>query len=548
MKKEKKPIERRATKMGDRIKIEFSFNKRDLEGVRYLPGRKFNYEGGKYWTCNCTSQAVEALQFWGFILDDELISLLPQLNKPIRRKFNAIDVPGLQQELYPFQKEGVGFIESRNGRALVGDDMGLGKTMQALGWLQLHPELRPAIVVVPATVKLLWQEKALEWMDKPSIQVLSGTTPTDVSEATDIIIINYDILPDWIDILKEANPQVLVLDEVHYIKNNKALRTKAVKKLVKGIPHVIGLSGTPALSRPIELYNALRMIDRFSVPNYWVYAEKYCAAKWGPFGWKINGASNTEELHQRLQSVMIRRRKKDVLQELPDKTYSSIPVEMTNSAEYARAVEDTIGWIRENRGEDAADRAANAKAITQIEVLKQIAVKGKMVQAMEWIENFIDINGKLVVFAVHKFVIDLLMEKFKGKVVKIDGSVSQEQRNKAVTEFQTNDKIRLFVGNIKAAGIGITLTAASDVLFLELPWTPGELVQAEDRCHRIGQKNNVGVYYLLAAGTVEEMIAKLIDSKRKVLDAVLDGKTTESTSLLSELLIQMKEERRWKYK
>lgn len=534
--------EKRATKRGELIKIEFPFNRELMYTMRALPGKKFHYDIGKFWTCTCCPQAVEALHFLGFQLDDELKKLLPkQEEKLVRTKFNKIDVPGLKGTLYPFQNEGVAFIEFRKGRALIGDDMGLGKTMQALGWLQLHPELRPAIIVSPATIKINWKNEMVKWMDHNDIQILSGTSPTKGLIVGEIIIINYDILPYWTDELKAIYPKVLVLDEVHYIKNNTARRTRAAKKLAKGIPHVIGLSGTPALSRPIELYNALRLIDKDVVPSYWTYTQQYCGAKWNGFGWNVNGASNTEELHRRLQCIMIRRKKEDVLQELPDKTYSSIPVEMTNGAEYTRAKVDFEGWLRENRGEDAVDRASNAEAITQLEVLKQIAVKGKMAQAIEWIENFIDINGKLVVFAVHRFVIDLLMEKFKGKAVKIDGSVSQVKREEAIKEFQTNDKVRLFVGNIKAAGIGITLTAASDVLFLELPWTPGELVQAEDRCHRIGQKNHVVVYYLLAAGTVEEKIAKLIDSKRKVLDAVIDGKESESASLLSDLLTQMKE-------
>ena len=139
-------------------------------------------------------------------------------------------------------------------------------------------------------------------------------------------------------------------------------------------------------------------------------------------------------------------------------------------------------------------------------------------------------------FAVHKFVIDALMQEFAGIAVKVDGSVTGINRQKAVDEFQTNKDVKLFIGNIKAAGVGITLTAASNVAFIELPWTPGDVVQAEDRIHRIGQKASVTIHYLLANDTIEDKIAKLIDSKRKVLDAVLDGKVTEQTSLLTELM------------
>jgi len=168
--------------------------------------------------------------------------------------------------------------------------------------------------------------------------------------------------------------------------------------------------------------------------------------------------------------------------------------------------------------------------------LKQLSVQGKLAESIDWISDFLENGEKLVVFAVHKFVIEALMQKFGKIAVKIDGSVSLSERNKAVEAFQGNDKIRLFVGNIKAAGVGLTLTASSNVVFLELPWTPGDLSQAEDRCHRIGQKDSVNIYFLLAPDTIEERLAHILDSKRKVLDAVLDGEITAQESLLTELI------------
>jgi len=225
-----------------------------------------------------------------------------------------------------------------------------------------------------------------------------------------------------------------------------------------------------------------------------------------------------------------------VLQDLPDKIYTYMPMELDNQKTYRKAEKDFIRFVKEHRGEKAAKKASNAQALAEIEGLKQLAVQGKMKQGIEWIKNLIDTNGKLVVFAVHKFVIDALMEEFGDIAVKVDGSVSGADREKAVDAFQNDEGVRLFVGNIQAAGVGLTLTAASTVAFLELPWTPGDLSQAEDRCHRIGQKDSVNIYYLLASGTIEEEIAKLIDRKRKVLDAVLDGRQTEEESLLSELM------------
>jgi SNF2 family DNA or RNA helicase len=455
----------------------------------------------------------------------------------------TIDVPGLNGTLYPFQKQGVAFLERKEGRGLIADEMGLGKTVQALSWLQLHPEKRPAVIVVPASLKWNWKREAEKWLSEPNVQVLSGKKPT-TPIIGDIVVINYDILADWTETLKEIKPQVLITDECHYYKNNQAKRTKAVKDLGKAVPHIIALSGTPVVNRPIEAYNALSLIDKGVVPSFWKFANRYCAAKHTGFGWDLSGASNTEELHQKLtNTVMIRRRKDQVLTELPAKTRSHLPMELGNRErkQYDKADANLIAWLKENKGDEAAEKASNAEALTRIEHLKQLAAKGKMKQAIDWIRDFIEVDGKLVVFATHKDTIAVLMDEFRDVAVKVDGSVSGEARQNAVDKFQNDDSVRLFIGNIRAAGVGITLTAASNVAFVELPWTPGELDQAEDRCHRIGQKDAVNVYYLLAEGTIEEEIAELLDNKRQVLDSILDGKLTDETSLLKALMERHKE-------
>ncbi len=442
------------------------------------------------------------------------------------------------KEITPIKKEDAYCISTSHPEGLYITDNCIvtHNTAQSLAYLQLHPELRPAIVVCPASLKLNWAKEANMWMTKPKIQILSGENPS-VPLVGEIIIINYDVLPFWANALSKIKAKVLITDECHYYKNNAANRTKAVKKLGKSIPHVIALSGTPIINRPVEMFNALKFIDNMLFTNFWEYAQTYCNARHNGFGWDFSGSSNTEELHQKLtSSIMIRRKKADVLKDLPDKMYSFVPMELDNERDYRRAENDFIGYIKDTKGAAAASKASNAEILAQIETLKQLAVKGSLKQAIEWIENFIETDGKLVVFAVHKFVIDALMEAFPGIAVKIDGSISNENRQKSVEEFQNNDKIRLFFGNIQAAGVGITLTAASKVAILEFPWSPGALDQAIDRVHRIGQKDSVTAYYLVAPGTIVEKIAYMLDSKRKVLDAVLDGKVTEEDSLLSEIM------------
>lgn len=550
------------------IKILFPFDRNTVQQVKTIPGRKFHNEGrDKYWTAPRSIEAVDKLEEFGFQIDQSLLEYRDGSKVSVQDMTGDIKIPGLGGELFPFQAKGVEFIEAKNGRALIGDEMGLGKTVQALAWLQKHPAKRPVIIIVPASLKLNWKKEALAWMSTPKVQILSGTKPS-TPIVGEIIVINYDIIKYWVDELIKIKPQVIVADEAHLLKNSKTQRTKAVKKLSKGVPHIIHLTGTPIVNRPVEIVNSVQMIDRSVVPNKWAFLHKYCGAKHNGFGWDFNGASNTQELHELLSnSILIRRKKKDVLKDLPDKIRSFVPMELDNEKTYQQAERDFISFVKnqteidmklklqeqlgdladlvsidQNRLEQLKEeKASKVNILSQIEGLKQLAVKGKMGQTIEWIQNYLDGNGKLVVMAVHKFVIDRLMQEFPKIAVKVDGSVTGPDRQKAVDDFQTKDNIRLFVGNIKAAGVGLTLTASSTVAFLELPWTPGDCRQAEDRVHRIGQKNTVSIYYLLAENTIEERIAALIDQKQKVLDSVLDGEETDSTSLLSELINQYKE-------
>jgi SWI/SNF-related matrix-associated actin-dependent regulator 1 of chromatin subfamily A len=504
------------------IKIEFPYDINLINSVKGIPGRRYHPEH-KFWTCPLGLDAVKKLKALGFDIDPNLEEYLSKTEVDIDALAPIEQIEGLKKELFPFQKKGVAFIEAKKGRALIADEMGLGKTVQALAWLQLHPELRPALIVVPASLKLNWDREAKDWMTDPKIVMLSGqNSDFGINPEAEIVIINYDILKYWADVIREYPFKVLIADEVHYVKNNSAGRTKALKKVAKNIPHFIGLSG------------------------FWDYVRTYCNAVNNGYGWDFSGAANTQELHNRLVgSIMIRRKKEEVLEDLPAKTRSFIPTPMSTEEfkEYMQAEKDFIGWVRRSKGKEAAEKASNAATLTSIEGLKQLAVKAKLAHILNWITNFLDSDEKLVVFATHREIIDFLMLGFGSRAVKIDGTIHPRERQAAIDRFQTDPGVRLFVGNIQAAGVGITLTAASNVAFIELPWTPGDLVQAEDRCHRIGQKEAVNIYYLLAAGTIEERIANLLDRKRVVLDSILDGVIPSEDTLLTQLIDSyMKEE------
>jgi len=530
----KKTAKMAVNEKGERvIKIQFDYDLTTLFQVRSLPGRKYHPDW-YYWSAPLQIETLNTLLHWQFTIDDSLQKYMEKV-KNRSDKIVRDGIPDLKGTLFPFQTKGISFVEAHDGRALIADQMGLGKTIQAIGWMQLHRDKIPVVIVCPASLKFNWQNEIEKWMPDPSIEILSGTKT--YLPQKDIIIINYDILFAWTDILKKINPKILIFDEVHKTKSSKAQRTKASKKLAKNIPHIIALSGTPILNRPIEIYNALYIIDNTLFPNYRYFAQQYCNYHFNGFGWDANGASNVLELNQRLtSSVMIRRLKKDVLPELPDKMFSFVPIELKNQKEYAEAENDFIKFVREQKGLEAAKRANNAIQFAKIEGLKQLAGKGKLDDCITWIEDFLETEDKLVVFAWHTEIINTLLEKFSGKAVKFDGKMTATEKENSKNSFMTDEKIKLFIGQIATAGEGITLTVASNLAFIELPWTPGGLDQCIDRLHRIGQKECVNVHYLLAKDTIEERIAHLIDQKRQTFDAVLDGKETEQNSLLIEIM------------
>lgn len=337
------------------------------------------------------------------------LPLMPIKNPNIKK----IKIKG---KLFKFQKKAVKHIEANNGNALVALDMGLGKTLVTLAWLQLRKKLRPVLIVCPASLKLNWKTEIHKWTHEKSIQILSGKKPYPITGK--IVIINYDILFSWRAKIKAYNFKVMVGDEIHMIKSNTAIRTKAVKILAKSIPHIIGLTGTPIENRPIELFEMLSVIKPELFVNRFGYEKKFCAAYKDRFGWNVNGSSNEIELNEILsKTIMIRQMKNDVLKDLPDKIYSSVILEIDNLVEYKKAETDIIQYLKDNKGETKAESARMAKTLVSIETLKQLAVKGKMNQVLEWIAVFLASGEKLVVFATHKETIQAILTVFKSAVV-----------------------------------------------------------------------------------------------------------------------------------
>ena len=448
-------------------------------------------------------------------------------------------------ELYPFQKVGVAFAEATNGRCLIGDDMGLGKTVQALGYMALNRGDRPAIIVSPANVKYNWAKEIGVWLPGEKVQVID--TGKDELEDNDIYIINYDLVLKQADALEDLNAKLMVIDEAHYLKNEKTQRSVATLGLATYCPKVLALSGTAISSRPKEYFNILHLLKPQLFPSRWDFQHKYCDPYHNGWGWDFNGASNTKELNEITRDLALRRLKKEVLTELPDKVRTFLPVHLNHNErqEYDAAQDE---WdMRMDEHFITGEAMEPGMLLAMIGKLRQICGKMKVTHAKAWIESYRHHTGKpIVVFAHHRAVIDELIEHLRSdhRVGTITGSTAPKARQEIVDAFQ-DGQVDVLVCNTIAAKEGLTLTAADTVLFIEREWVPTDEEQAEDRVYRIGQESDsVHAVYLSCMGTIDEHFDRVVEAKRNVVKAVLDGGNIEERqSLVKELVKRMREER-----
>jgi len=449
-------------------------------------------------------------------------------------------------ELYPYQEEGVEQMLGST-RVLLADEMGLGKTIQALMTMARDPNRwLPALVVCTASVKYHWAHDALRHVGMRSF-VCEGQTPpeynyNEFSSPAPLTIINYDILKYWVGYLRTLGFRSLFLDECQKIQNPQTQRSKATFSLAEDFERIVAMSGTPLTNHPLEMWPVLQMLWPDTFYSWHEFTQNYCNPKWTPWGWDFTGASNLGELHNTLKNLgMIRRRKVDVLKDLPEKVFRIIPCELAEPDEYFKAKDDFIGWLEKNMSHKVRS-AKRAESLTRVGYLLRLTAKLKLRGVVDWINRFLEeTEEKIVLFSVHTKAIEALQRRIPYKSVKIDGSVSAEHRQLAVEQFQKDKDTRVLHGNIQAAGVGITLTAASNVGFVELSPRPADHDQASDRHHRIGQKNTCFVNYFIAPETLEYRACQLLQTKKNVIHSILDGGTAESDfNLYEELLEELK--------
>jgi len=502
------------------------------------------------WSAPLNIGTVEELLLLGFELDTLLRKWYDENTTDV-----VDDKTGnktLDRLLRKYQRIGVNFLLSRDGKALLADDMGLGKTIQVLGYLIMNEDALPATVVCPSSVKRKWAREITKWTNY-TVHVMEGRyTKENETPDADIIILNYDIVAVAEErkkvkgekaVKKAKNEPVmprpdlgefptLILDEAHKISNQKSQRTQAIIQLAKGCERVLGMSGTPIKNKPFEFWTILQLINKQAVPDFWTYVQTYCDAKKNRFGWDFSGSSNTQELHERLtKTIMLRRLKADVDIDLPAKIRSVIPLDWDRRV-YLQEQENYRLWMLQN-GKDIASQNGFAK----IEHLKQAAVKAKMKDALLWVNEFFEESQKLVIFTRHIFTIDILKKELsKYKPIVLDGSVASHKRQPLIDIFQTSDKCRLAIVNMSAGGEGVEFTAADAVAFMEIGWTSAEHDQCEDRVHRFGKVGDVVCYYLVADGTIEDKLIEMIDKKREIVSGVVDGAGASDKEMLAELV------------
>ena len=495
----------------------------------------------------CVPELDSFLARGGVWVEEEALSLLQEVREEHAQSAGLValsaaedaelEVPGLGGELKPFQRAGVSYLLRRR-RAFLADEQGLGKTIEALATLQAA-EAFPAVIVCPANLKLNWQREIERWLPGRSMRMLAGHSRASGPADAEVTVVNYDVLDVRLQELLRSGPRALVIDEAHYCKNPAAKRTRAVQKLAAGVPDgglVLALSGTPIVNRPTELISQLRILGRL--------------ADFGSgrqFGTRFRGADAHQRLHWHLRArCYVRRLKRDVLPQLPAKTRAVVPVELDNEAEYRLAERDLLAWLRSQPLDlselDAKVAAAlRAERLVRLNALKLLAARGKLASALAWIHDFCSSGERLVVFARHREVQRAVVERFPS-ALHILGEDTPGRRDEALRAFQAEDGAgnQLIVCSMEVAGQGLTLTAASNVAFLELDWTPAKHDQAEDRCHRIGQRDAVTAYYLLAAETVDETIATLLERKRAVIEAVTDGREEDEEAVVDALVRELR--------
>ena len=421
-----------------------------------------------------------------------------------------------------------------NNKFILADDMGLGKTTSAV-IASLESKARKILIVCPASLKINWEREIRNYSER-KVLIVEGRK---WGSTFDYYIINYDIIKNYhttdksedsddYKLLVNANFDLAIVDEAHYISNATANRTRLLNDVLETIPKVWLLTGTPMTSRPINYFNLLKIVESPLTLNWQSYVRRYCKGYQFNVGnrrvWNTSGASNLDELRERTKNLVLRRMKTDIL-DLPEKIVTPVFVELTSKM-YDEELEEFTRISTDKKNEETISVTLN-----RLMKIRQLIAYEKIPYTCELIDKCLEQGKKVIVFTNFTMSLDMIHEKYKKNSVTLDGRMNKDKRQENVDRFQTDDKIKVFIGNIKAAGVGITLTAAEVVIMNDLSFVPADHSQGEDRAYRYGQKNSVLVYYPVFENTVEKIIYNILQKKKNIIDQVMgDGEYSESFS------------------
>ena len=501
----------------------------------------------KVWVEKLLADKEKAFHIWGRVFDNEEMHDF-WLPKAAIIKDNTVKDVVINYDNYSHrpplshQKEAIQKLVE-NKKFILADDMGLGKTTSTI-IAALESGSKKVLIICPATLKINWKREIENYSDK-SIYIVEGK---NFNPDADFVIINYDIIKNFHDTKKKGESKIInsnfdlvIIDEAHYIKNATAQRTKLINDLVKKVDRLWLLTGTPMTSRPIDYFNLLSLIESPVAKNWMAYAIRYCQGYQFSVGprkvWNVMGASNLEELRDRTSNLVLRRLKENVL-DLPEKIITPVYLRLKS-----KNYEDIMGEYYDWYDKHPEESKSLTVQFTKLTKIRQVIADEKIAHTIELAENIIEQGKKVIVFCNFTDSLNKICEHFGKSAVKVDGSMSKPERQHSVDSFQDNEKIKVFVGNIKAAGVGITLTSAEAVIMNDLSFLPSDHSQAEDRAYRYGQKNNVLVYYPIFENTIEGIIYDIINAKKRVIATVM-GDNQNSSDAAEEILSRINELRK----
>lgn len=533
--------------------ILFDYNQNIVNDIKLIPGRQFNYQD-KSWFVPVSSRSyinqlakTHRFQIGNKPAPKPIANMrIPEM--PILER----DIP-LKRQLFGYQRQGVAY-NLVHKKTILGDAPGLGKTAQAIATV-IAAQAFPCLVICPSSLKINWEREFEMWGNHKATILSDSIKDTwDMlyqMRYADIFIVNYESLKKYF--VAEINQPIgeygkkvplrinhikfkskiklfksIICDESHRVKDIKTQTTKFVKGISVGKEYVYLLTGTPVVNKPNDLISQLGILDRMNdFGGYKNFVSSYC-----------DNSDRYHELNYLLKkNCFYRREKADVLKELPPKMRQIVLCDITTRKEYNDALVDLEDYLKRYR--QATDvqiqKSMKGEIMVRIGILKNISARGKIKDAIEYISDVIDSGEKLILFTHLREVQDMIKKSFPAAVTILgDDDTATRQAN--VDRFQKDPKVQLIICSIKAAGVGITLTASSRVAFLELPWHPADCEQCEDRAHRIGQVDSVSCVYLLGKDTIDEHIYDIIDKKRSVSNAITGARDDVEMSVQSGVI------------